>query len=42
MIFTFSWGLDLKLNGIWLAFGLANSILSVLYVTLIMTVDWPK
>lgn len=40
--FTFSWGLDWGVTGIWLGFGLANAILLVMYVVLIFTTDWDE
>jgi hypothetical protein len=32
MTFTFEWGLDLKLTGIWLAFGIVNAIVAFIYI----------
>lgn len=40
--FTFSWGLDWGITGIWVAFGIANLILLILYIVLIFTTDWDK
>jgi hypothetical protein len=37
---TFGWGLDLKVTGIWLAFGIPNGFLLVYFVYSLLTTDW--
>lgn len=36
---TFKWGLDWKLTGIWVGFGLANFILLALFILVLITTD---
>jgi Na+-driven multidrug efflux pump len=40
LIFTYEWGLGLKVKGIWMGFGIANAILLILYATVLFTTDW--
>lgn len=39
---TFSWGLNLKLTGIWLGFGIANALLCFIYIGSLFNADWYK
>jgi MATE family multidrug resistance protein len=40
LVFTFGWGFDLGVTGIWLAFGVANLMLLVMYLFSLLTTDW--
>lgn len=40
LILTFTWGFDYKLRGIWLGFGVANTILSTIYVFSLFSANW--
>lgn len=40
--FSYDWGLDLGVVGIWQAFGLANVVLLVLYIAALFYTNWPK
>lgn len=39
---TFDWGLGLGVKGIWVGFGIANIVLSGLFITIIFISDWEK
>jgi Na+-driven multidrug efflux pump len=40
--FTFDWGFGWGVKGIWLAFGISNLVLAVLFITIIFISDWEK
>ena len=42
LVFTYSWGLDMKVSGIWLAFGITNGFLLVIYVVQLFRANWKE
>lgn len=40
LTFAYDWGLNLKVKGIWQAFGIANLCLFVLYFWAILATNW--
>lgn len=40
--FSYAWGLDQGVVGIWQAFGLANFVLLILYASVLFYTDWSK
>lgn len=42
LYFSYGWGLDKKVWGIWLAFGIVNAVLAITYLILTFTTNWVK
>lgn len=40
--FTYSWGLDKGLVGIWQAFAVTNVLLAILYTIILFITNWEK